>query len=78
VLDLMMPEVNGFDVVEALKERPDTAGIPIVVVTAKRITAEDRAKLNPRATTIMEKAELDHDRFTAEIRRAMAGRKVAA
>ena len=46
VLDLMMPEVNGFDVVEALKQQPDTARIPILVVTAKQITAEDRARLN--------------------------------
>ena len=45
VLDLMMPEVNGFDVVEALHEHPDTARIPILVVTAKQITAEDRARL---------------------------------
>ena len=34
VLDLMMSEVDGFDVVEALKLRPDTARIPILVVTA--------------------------------------------
>ena len=38
VLDLMMPEVNGFDVVEALQGRPDTGRIPILVVTAKEIT----------------------------------------
>ena len=56
VLDLMMPEVSGFDVVEALKEQPDTARIPILVVTAKQVTAEDRAKLNGYVTTIMEKA----------------------
>src|SRR6185436_5253910 len=41
VLDLMMPDVNGFDVVEALKERADTARIPILVVTAEHITPED-------------------------------------
>jgi PAS domain S-box-containing protein len=78
VLDLMMPEVNGFDVVEALKEHPDTAGIPILVVTAKRITAEDRAKLSGYVTTIMDKAAFDRDRFTAEVRRAMSGRQVVA
>ena len=38
MLDLMMPDVNGFDVVEALKAQPNTARIPIVVVTAKQIT----------------------------------------
>ena len=75
VLDLMMPDVNGFDVVEALHEHADTARIPILVVTAKQITAEDRAKLNGYVTTIMEKAEFDRDRFTAEVRRAMSGRQ---
>ena len=63
VLDLMMPEVNGFDVVEALSKHPDTARIPILVVTAKEITAEDRAKLNGYVTTIMEKGEFDRDRL---------------
>jgi CheY-like chemotaxis protein len=75
VLDLMMPEVNGFDVVEALKEHSDTARIPILVVTAKQITAGDRLKLSRYGTTIMEKAEFDPDRFTAEVRRAMSGRR---
>ena len=78
VLDLMMPDVNGFDVVEALNEHPDTARIPILVVTAKQITAEDRAKLSGYVTTIMEKAEFDPDRFTAEVRRAMSGRQLVA
>ena len=74
VLDLMMPEVNGFDVVEALKAHADTARIPIVIVTAKDITAGDRARLNGYVSTIMEKTEFDPDVFTAEIRRAMSGR----
>jgi CheY-like chemotaxis protein len=78
VLDLMMPEVNGFDVVAALNEHPDTARIPILVVTAKRITAEDRAKLSGHVTTIMEKAEFDRDRFRVEVRRAMSGRHLLA
>jgi PAS domain S-box-containing protein len=78
VLDLMMPEVNGFDVVEALRDHPETAHIPVVVVTAKRITEEDRIKLNGYVATIMEKAEFDRDRFTAEVKRAMSGRRVLA
>jgi PAS domain S-box-containing protein len=77
VLDLMMPDVTGFDVVEALKENPETAKIPILVVTAKRVTREDRLRLNGYVTTIMEKADFDRDRFTSEVRRAMSGRPVA-
>ena len=78
VLDLMMPEVNGFDVVEALRGRPDTAQIPILVVTAKHIDAEDRHKLNGYVLTLMEKAEFDLEHFTAEVRRAMSGRPSVA
>jgi CheY-like chemotaxis protein len=72
VLDLMMPEVNGFDVVQALRERTDTARIPVVVVTAKRITPADRARLNGSVAAIMEKGQFDRAGFTAEVRRAMA------
>jgi PAS domain S-box-containing protein len=74
VLDLMMPDVSGFDVVAALLEDPATASIPVIVVTAKHITLEDRAKLNGYVMSIMEKADFDRDRFVAEVRRAMAGR----
>jgi PAS domain S-box-containing protein len=78
VLDLMMPEVSGFDVVSALNEDPATAGIPILVVTAKQITARDRERLNGYVMSIMEKADFDRDRFVGEVRRAMAGRRVHA
>jgi hypothetical protein len=47
-----------------------------MVVTAKQITDDDRAKLSGYVTTIMEKADFESDRFTAEIRRAMSGRQV--
>jgi CheY-like chemotaxis protein len=74
VLDLMMPDVNGFDVVEALQQRPETARIPILVVTAKDIVAEDRIRLNGSVAAIMEKAAFDPLRFTSEVRRATTGR----
>jgi CheY-like chemotaxis protein len=85
VLDLMMPDVTGFDVVAALNEHLDTARIPILVVTAKEITAKDRAKLGRylagafcAVTTILEKGEFDSERFAAEVRRAMSGRQLVA
>jgi CheY-like chemotaxis protein/two-component sensor histidine kinase len=78
VLDLMMPDVNGFDVVAALNDHHDTARIPILVVTAEPISAEDRAKLSGFVLTIMEKAEFDRDRFTAEVRRALSGRQLVS
>jgi CheY-like chemotaxis protein len=76
VLDLMMPDVNGFDVVSALSGREDTAQIPILVVTAKQVTAEDRARLQGYVVAIMEKGNFNRERLTAEIRRAMSGRQL--
>jgi CheY-like chemotaxis protein len=72
VLDLMMPEVDGFDVVKALHKDSATARIPILVVTAKSITAEDRARLNGYVTAILDKVECDRERFEAEVRQSIA------
>jgi CheY-like chemotaxis protein len=77
VLDLMMPDVTGFDVVEALQRDPTTSQIPIIIVTAKQVTDDDRAKLAGSVMKIMEKAEFGRDQFTAEVRRAMSLRKLA-
>jgi PAS domain S-box-containing protein len=76
ILDLMMPEINGFDVVGALVQRPDTARIPVLVVTAKPITAADRAQLNGYVASIIEKNGFDRAHFAAEVRRAMSGRRM--
>ena len=77
VLDLMMPEVDGFAVVEALNADPATACIPVVVVTASSVSAEDRSRLNGSVATVLGKAGFDGERFIAEVRRAMAGRQGA-
>ena len=77
VLDLVMPEVNGFDVVAALNADPATACIPVVVLTASTITAEDRSRLNGFVATVMGKAGFDSQRFLSEVRRAMAGPQTA-
>jgi CheY-like chemotaxis protein len=74
LLDLMMPEVNGFDVVEALKRNTDTARIPILVVTAKHVTAPDGEALNRDPDNwihIVDKADFSRGAFIAEVRRAL-------
>jgi PAS domain S-box-containing protein len=78
VLDLMMPDVNGFDVVAALKEHPETAAIPVLVVTAKNITPEDRDRLTLYGATVMHNSGFDPGFFTSEVRRAMSGRRRVA
>jgi len=77
LLDLMMPDVTGFDVVRALRSDPGTAGIPILVVTAKQVSALDRQVLNAdpsHAIHIIEKAGFNRTDFLAEVRRALPRR----
>ncbi len=69
---------SDIDVVKALKDSVETARIPIVVVTALPLTADDRAKLTGSVMAIMEKGEFDRARFVTEIRRAMSGRTVVS
>jgi PAS domain S-box-containing protein len=73
VLDLMMANMRGYEVVRRLQDRAETAAIPLLVVTAKQITAHERAALNGNAGKIVhvvEKSAFNNDLFIAEVRRA--------
>ncbi|MDO8786497.1 MAG: response regulator [Sulfuritalea sp.] len=74
VLDLLMPEASGFEVVAALKQDAATAAIPIVIVTGKQVTTAERARLDGDVMKVIDKAELNHGRFINEVRRAMTAR----
>ncbi|WP_448591675.1 response regulator, partial [Thermoflexus hugenholtzii] len=67
ILDLMMPEMDGFAVVEALREDPSTRSLPILVLTAKALTEEDRRRLNGRIERLLQKAGVDPEALLAEI-----------
>jgi CheY-like chemotaxis protein len=68
LLDLMMPEMDGFQVVEALREREDWRSIPIVVATAKNLTADDRLRLNGYVEKILQKGAYNREALLTEIR----------
>jgi CheY-like chemotaxis protein len=59
----MMPDVDGFEVVQALKKDPDLAHCPILIYTAKNITSEDRARLQGNIESIIQKGDFGKDRF---------------
>jgi CheY-like chemotaxis protein len=69
LLDLLMPEVDGFMVVERLQADPATSSIPIVVLTSKSLTAEDRRRLRGRIVSLAGKAELDRAALLGLVRR---------
>jgi signal transduction histidine kinase/CheY-like chemotaxis protein len=73
-LDLEMPGVSGFDVVQALKADPSTAGIPITVVTARELSHEDRRQLSGYISAIHSKKGFAESHFLEEVQRAMRRR----
>ena len=69
LLDLMMPEMDGFQFVEEVRKQEVWCSIPIVVLTAKSITPEDRQKLNGNVKAIIQKGSYDHRTLLEEMKR---------
>ncbi|MFQ3537096.1 MAG: threonine synthase [Aggregatilineales bacterium] len=62
ITDLMMPDIDGFSVIDALKADPNTAHIPIIVLTAKELTAHERLRLNGQIERLLQKGSfMDED-----------------
>jgi CheY-like chemotaxis protein/anti-sigma regulatory factor (Ser/Thr protein kinase) len=59
LLDLLMPGMDGFEVVEALRAEPSTKAIPVVILTSKSMTQEDKQRLKGRITYVARKTEFD-------------------
>ena len=58
LLDLMMPDVTGFDVVEALRADPKTSQTPIMILTARHLTEADKRHLNGHVSTILSRGSV--------------------
>jgi CheY-like chemotaxis protein len=71
LLDLMMPEMDGFEFVEALRKNPAWIGIPVVVVTAKDLTADDRLRLDGHVKKIFQKGAMKREELARELRSVM-------
>jgi CheY-like chemotaxis protein len=78
LLDLQMPEFSGFQVVDDLKADPDSADIPILIVTGRDLSEDDRRQLNGQVSQIIGKTDLETGRFMGEVRRALSHRAPGA
>ncbi|HUG27732.1 MAG TPA: response regulator [Gemmatimonadales bacterium] len=74
LLDLMMPEMDGFEFLEALREDGRRSGIPVVVITAKTLTDADRRRLNGGVERVVQKHTLDAEALLAEVRAVVGAR----
>ncbi|OGP49708.1 MAG: hypothetical protein A2Y79_05325 [Deltaproteobacteria bacterium RBG_13_43_22] len=71
VLDLMMPEPDGFAVLERIRGNPETRDLPVIVVTAKDLTEEDREKLSGNVSSVLEKTAAKSASLLVEIKRIL-------
>jgi len=67
-LDLMMPVMDGFHFLHELRKVDAWKGIPVVVVTAKDLTADDRARLSGSVTAVIEKGAFERDELLDRVR----------
>ena len=80
ILDLMMPEMDGFEFLDAMRTNPAWAAVPVVVLTAKDLTPEERDRLNGHVEKVIQKGAMSRADILQEVRRlvaACAGRAAA-
>ena len=68
ILDILMPKIDGFEVIEALKVNPLTRNIPVIILTAKDLTEKERQALQLGTTRYLTKTLFSKEDFLEEIR----------
>jgi adenylate cyclase len=68
LVDLMMPRVDGFEVIERLRDLDEAGTVPTIVLTAKRLEGAERAALESRVRAVIEKRGLERDDLLREVR----------
>ncbi len=71
LLDLLMPDVSGFDVVEALRSDKATFDLPIMVLTAKDLSDSDKRQLNGRVSSILQRGSTGATELVSHLRQVI-------
>ncbi len=71
ILDLMMPEPDGFAVLETIRSNPKTRDLPVIVATAKDLTKEDRERLHNNVASVLDKSRVTPKTLLLEINRTL-------
>ena len=77
LLDLMMPEMDGFEFLDNLRQTDTRRDIPVVVITAKTLTDADRSRLNGDVARVVQKHTLDEEALLAEVRALVGVRRAS-
>lgn len=68
LLDLMMPEMNGFQFITEMRKNPGWQSIPVIVITAKTLTASERQHLNGYVEQVLQKGAYSRESLLQEVR----------
>ena len=68
LLDLMMPDMDGFQVMDVLQTKKETQDIPIIVITAKELTSSENKRLKGHIHSLMQKGDFMNDDLLDEVR----------
>jgi len=75
ILDLMLPEMDGFEVVHRMSLNPDWRSIPVILLTARDLSHEERRALDIGTARIIQKGSFSRDELLAEVRLAIGGKE---
>jgi PAS domain S-box-containing protein len=78
LLDLLMPEMDGFEVLRQVKESPELQNLPIVIMTGKEITRAEKELLERQSHDLVQKEDKWKDQLLGSIRRLIAARNLMA
>jgi signal transduction histidine kinase/CheY-like chemotaxis protein len=74
LLDLMMPEMDGFELLDEIEKKPDWKELPVLVVTARELSAEERARLNGHVDRVLRKGSYGKSDLIDQAGRIVAAR----
>jgi CheY-like chemotaxis protein/signal transduction histidine kinase/HAMP domain-containing protein len=71
IVDLLLPDISGFEVVDALGADPRTAKVPVIALTAANLSAGDRTRLEKRVSSLAQKGDFTRDAVLLAVQRAI-------
>ncbi|MFO7585273.1 MAG: substrate-binding domain-containing protein [Anaerolineales bacterium] len=75
LLDLMMPQLDGFGVLEAMREKDETRNIPVIILTGKILTEKEMIRLNRGVATVLSKGLFSVEETLGHIEKALARKR---
>jgi len=78
LLDLIMPHLDGFGVIESLRANPQTRDLPIIVISVKELTAAEIARLKETVSLVMKKQGFEGEKLVDEINNVLKQERMSA